>query len=539
MKMTIKTAVLWAFGCFFLTLQMAAQAPNRFNYQAYAIDATTKKPYTGTTDVIFTIKNLNINGTELYKEKFSAAPIGENGLFSLQIGTGMALSGAWSSIDWANGAKFLKVEIDPASSGTFIDMGTQELVSVPFAMLAQKSTEDKDNQTLSISGNNLSILGGNQVALPSPTPTYWAASGNNISNSNSGNVGIGISAPVTKLHVNGTGLFENDIVLKKRLYAYDDNTSSGHDIVFGNNNSATIFEWIGSKRTTGGNQFGIDLGVGGSPALSIWHDHHITMNGALFVNGTANSAGEAFAFYAKSNIAYTGIGGGVVPFSIKAKDRIWATEFNAYSDLRIKNILHQSSPQNDLATLLRLKVTDYTHKDVATKGIASKKGFIAQEVEQEFAEAVTKGTDFIPDVYQAAKSVEFNADDKTLTISLEKRAEIAVGDRVRLFADKQYEVEVSAVSGTSFTVKNWEGAADTKEVFVFGKEVHDFRTVDYDRIFTLNVSATQELAHEVVDLKAENAALRARIDGLESKMEAFFSKTPTADVSPTVGSSNK
>ena len=36
-------------------------------------------------------------------------------------------------------------------------------------------------------------------------------------------------------------------------------------------------------------------------------------------------------------------------------------------------------------------------------------------------------------------------------------------------------------------------AADGEEVFVFGREVKDFRNVDYDAIAMLNVSATQEL----------------------------------------------
>ena len=60
------------------------------------------------------------------------------------------------------------------------------------------------------------------------------------------------------------------------------------------------------------------------------------------------------------------------------------------------------------------------------------------------------------------------------------------------------------------------------KVFVYGREVDDFRTVDYDAIAMLNVSATQqikkELDAEVQALRAENVALKARLDALEAKV---------------------
>jgi hypothetical protein len=48
-------------------------------------------------------------------------------------------------------------------------------------------------------------------------------------------------------------------------------------------------------------------------------------------------------------------------------------------------------------------------------------------------------------------------------------------------------------------------------VFVYGREVKDFRSVDYDAIAMLNVSATQELARKLETVQAENAALRREL----------------------------
>jgi hypothetical protein len=50
-----------------------------------------------------------------------------------------------------------------------------------------------------------------------------------------------------------------------------------------------------------------------------------------------------------------------------------------------------------------------------------------------------------------------------------------------------------------------------EQVFVYGREVKDFRTVDYDAISMLNVSATQELARKLETVQAENAALRREL----------------------------
>ncbi|MBA99988.1 MAG: hypothetical protein CMN34_03575, partial [Saprospirales bacterium] len=67
-----------------------------------------------------------------------------------------------------------------------------------------------------------------------------------------------------------------------------------------------------------------------------------------------------------------------------------------------------------------------------------------------------------------------------------------------------------ATDANSFTVdSDYEG-----QVFIYGKEVDDFRGVDYDALSMLNISATQELhrliqdlQEEIQDLQEENAQI--------------------------------
>ena len=54
-----------------------------------------------------------------------------------------------------------------------------------------------------------------------------------------------------------------------------------------------------------------------------------------------------------------------------------------------------------------------------------------------------------------------------------------------------------------------------EEVFVFGREVNDFHTVDYEAISMLNVSATQELYKRLKALEKENTALKAQVQEKE------------------------
>ena len=64
----------------------------------------------------------------------------------------------------------------------------------------------------------------------------------------------------------------------------------------------------------------------------------------------------------------------------------------------------------------------------------------------------------------------------------------------------------------------------TNKMFVYGEQVDDFRTIDYEGLSTLNISATQELSRQIriqeVQIKIQNqkiAQLMQMIKSLEGK----------------------
>jgi hypothetical protein len=90
-----------------------------------------------------------------------------------------------------------------------------------------------------------------------------------------------------------------------------------------------------------------------------------------------------------------------------------------------------------------------------------------------------------------------------------------VGERVRLIGEKEEGIyEVLEVDDGMFRTA-FRPATD--EVFVYGREVKDFRSVDYEAISMLNVSATQELAKQVEAKDAEIAQLNVKLAALEAK----------------------
>ena len=92
------------------------------------------------------------------------------------------------------------------------------------------------------------------------------------------------------------------------------------------------------------------------------------------------------------------------------------------------------------------------------------------------------------------------------------------GERVRLIGDKMEAIhEVLEVAPGKFRT-GFVTNADA--VFVFGREVKDFRMVDYEAIAMLNVSATQELKRRLEQQTAEIAVLRQQMAELRGALMA-------------------
>lgn len=216
-----------------------------------------------------------------------------------------------------------------------------------------------------------------------------------------------------------------------------------------------------------------------------------------------------------------GGGAGSRSYSVRGSADIWSGGlFVAASDERIKDVVSIPTTSESLDIIKNIRVTDYAYKDsIKNPGVHRK--LIAQNVKEHLPSAVSLRTDFIPNVYSFSKSIVKKED--LITIELENVKDIIKGDIIKISIDEQDTVrEVTVLSVdkklNTFSIEPLEGIGS--KVFVYGKRIDDFLTLDYDSVFSTNVAATQELV-KIIDSQAETIK---NLENKLSKIEELLAK---------------
>jgi hypothetical protein len=111
--------------------------PPGIPYQAVARDLQGNPISNNDVQVRFSIRDLTPHGDIVYSEEH-AIQTDNLGLFSSTIGSGSPINnGNFNQINWAQTTKFLQVELNFGNG--FTDFGTQQLMSVPYALYAGNS----------------------------------------------------------------------------------------------------------------------------------------------------------------------------------------------------------------------------------------------------------------------------------------------------------------------------------------------------------------------------------------------------------------
>jgi hypothetical protein len=271
------------------------------------------------------------------------------------------------------------------------------------------------------------------------------------------------------------------------------NTAPGAALdVFG-----TIKQGIGSSSTLG------SLRVGSSTSYSLSY-------------GFLNDSGG------------TGAASGTNLYAVYAETRVAATEFNAYSDSRIKKDVLDADDLSALQTLRQIQPKKYNYIDHRTKGEQPVWGFIAQQVGDVLDYSTGIVNEFIPNVYSLA-DVSLHSDGKCkITLSSGSTSIFTTENatdnkiKVRLILDdngndRKEVFVVDILSATEFTI---EESIDVAQVFVFGQEVNDFHTLNKDAIFTVSVAALQEVDRQLQESKAEVANLNSQLADITARLDA-------------------
>jgi hypothetical protein len=161
------------------SLYLYAQAPEGFSYHAIVRDASGNAIVDQTVSFRFGILSGSETGSLVYGERHVVIT-DLVGSVSLVIGKGTDKTGDFSAINWGADSYFLKIGLDNSGGTSYVDMGTTQLLSVPYALFSKTagngfsgSYNDLTNkpvtdgsETRIIVGNSLKIEGAGTVLNP-------------------------------------------------------------------------------------------------------------------------------------------------------------------------------------------------------------------------------------------------------------------------------------------------------------------------------------------------------------------------------------
>ncbi len=188
------------------------------------------------------------------------------------------------------------------------------------------------------------------------------------------------------------------------------------------------------------------------------------------------------------------------------------------SDNRLKNIIGLSNNEADLKTIQKIKIKNYLLKDSINYGNQKFKKVIAQQVEELMPNAVNTTSGVVPDIYCMAQFVEYNGLKKELSVLLGKNYGIKTNEQLQLVHPEKGKIlaKVSHVNGNKIIFKNW--LYPTDKIFVMGRLVNDFKSVDYQQLAMLNISAIQALSKT-------NETLKQKLEKYEQLLRQLEEKT--------------
>ncbi len=179
MKKLFLQSVILIVSSLFITTSLVAQSPHGIPYQAM-IRGNDGSPLLNTpVSVRFTLHQNAMNGAVEYQETQSLTT-NDFGLINTVFGNGTVVQGTFSGIVWSNTTKFIQIEADYGSG--YIEMGTQQMMSVPYAMYSGAAatanlantansantsvTADNGFSNVSVTGDTLYMANGSYIIVP-------------------------------------------------------------------------------------------------------------------------------------------------------------------------------------------------------------------------------------------------------------------------------------------------------------------------------------------------------------------------------------
>ena len=114
------------------------QAPDGINYQAVIRNLSGSLIANTTIAIRIQLKQTSASGTIVFQERHSVTTSAQ-GVVNLVIGQGTLLGGNFSTVNWATGPYFVSLGVSFTNGTNYLDYGSQQLMSVPYALYAKNA----------------------------------------------------------------------------------------------------------------------------------------------------------------------------------------------------------------------------------------------------------------------------------------------------------------------------------------------------------------------------------------------------------------
>lgn len=129
----MKPVLILLFLFLAITFKLHAQSPEKMSYQAIIRAQDNSLVLNSNISLNIIIHQSTASGKVVYQESHSVRS-NNNGLVSLEIGTGTIITGNFSTIAWDKGPYFIETQVDVTGGSNYNIIGVTQLLSVPYAL---------------------------------------------------------------------------------------------------------------------------------------------------------------------------------------------------------------------------------------------------------------------------------------------------------------------------------------------------------------------------------------------------------------------
>ena len=240
------------------------------------------------------------------------------------------------------------------------------------------------------------------------------------------------------------------------------------------------------------------------------------------------------------------------PYGLWVNNFIYANAIVVSSDERIKKDIVELNDDTCLEKIRQFKPKSFKYIDQVGRDSDINYGFIAQEVKELIPNSVDKIINFIPNFYTYC---DINKNNNVLEVKTTNNILFSslYDDNGNPYLDsnnqpssdsdgnKKFKVKLiaendkiiiayteSILDSNTFTIENIniENNDEIEEgkYFLYGQEINDFHNLNQDTIYTISVSAIQEIDRRQIVDKVEIETLKTKNTELESKLKNLCSQ---------------